>query len=163
MEKKIYIDGKEQGSIIFRRDGIYTIVEAEISAQEKLMRLYIQGNGKTCGLGIMEPRGKKAVLKRRYSKIELKKLPAEIESAVAVPFDKKPPPLEKTEKIIKPTPKRQEIKKENGKNMWITENGNLFLVTEDGKFLAIPADLRKEVPGIRLKYYKNRQYMLFRY
>lgn len=163
MEKKIYIDGKEQGSIIFRRDGIYTIVEAEISAQEKLMRLYLQGDGKTCGLGIMEPRGKKAVFKRRYSKMELKKFPTEIERAVAVPFDKNPPEPAKAEKIIKAIPKKQEIKKENGKNIWITENGNLFFVTEDGKFLAIPADLRKEVPGIRLKYYKNRQYMLFRY
>lgn len=163
MEKKIYIDGREQGTVSFKKDGIYTVVEAEILSQEKLMRLYVQGCGKICPLGIMEPKGDKAVFRKRYSRIEAGKLPQKIEKAVAAAFDQSAPQISRPEKNTKSVPEKRENCTQRGIIPWVWENGNLFYVTESDKYLAFPADLRKEVPGIRLKYYKNQQYMLFRY
>ncbi len=163
MEKKIYIDGREQGIVSFKKEGIYTVIEAEIPSQKKLMRLYVQGCGKTCVLGIMEPKGDKAAFRKQYSRIEAGKLPAKIEKVVAAAFDEKPPRIEQPEKNIVAEVKTDKTYPKKEKNMWLWKNGNLFYVTETDKFLAFPSDLRKEVPGIRLKYYKNQQYMLFRY
>ncbi len=163
MEEKIFIDGEERGTLKIRSDGIYTVMEAEIFSNEELMRLYVQGDEKTFSLGIMEPKGKKAVLRKRLSKIEMKKFPQNIQRVIALPLGQHPAESEKAAKDIVQPAKRQEIRKESQKNYWIYKNGDLFFITEEGRFLAFPTELRKEVPGLRLKKYKNRQYMLFRY
>lgn len=161
MEKKIYIEGAERGSLFIEKEGMYTVLHGEISSDGELMRLYLQGGGEILPLGLMEPKGEKAVFRKRYSKMEMQKFPKKIEKALAVPYNQSPPMPEKSEKpkpqIIKiPEPQRKS-------EYWKEENGSLFFICAEGRFLALPAELRKKIPGLRLKKYKNRQYMLFRY
>ena len=75
MSIPIYINRKEAGTLTITRDGLYTVIEAEVSGGKGLVRLWAHGDGESAYLGVMEPRDGGLYLRRRLSRRELAAFP----------------------------------------------------------------------------------------
>lgn len=88
MDRPVYIDGKQCGSIKKYTDGLMTVFSARCSADPgRIVRLYVCGDGKSALLGTMRPDGDRLAITRRFSRAELKRLPENIEYAADRPLD----------------------------------------------------------------------------
>ena len=55
MEYPIVENGKENGRLMARQEGLYTVFEARLPSRPALTRLYLCGGGESRLLGVMEP------------------------------------------------------------------------------------------------------------
>ena len=133
-EAVIYADGQAAGTLRWRQEGLYTLFEGELPGLTGLRRLYLFGGGRRCCLGIMEPRSEGLLLRRRYSRMEAKRLPAPIAYAATEPQARPMPPA-----------------------------GACFLRVDGRRYLALPCALRADRPGLRLYRWAERNYLLFRW
>lgn len=155
--KYIITDGtRGVGTLSLRQDGLYTLLDASAEPREGLTRLYISGGGKSACLGLMVPEGRFVKLRRRLSKLELKNLPEKIELVSIRPPEKLPetsaPEKEPEEQPTAPAESWQPM-----------PDGSLVLKAAEGKFLALPAKLRRKPPGVRLYVINGHEYLLFRF
>lgn len=78
----IYINGTESGVLRITKDGLYTVLEAELPGDaERLVRLWAHGDGKSAYLGVMQPWSGGLWLRRKLSRRELAAFPDPIELA----------------------------------------------------------------------------------
>lgn len=139
------------GRLCLRRDGLYTLLEARAEAGGDITRLYVCGGGSCTCLGVMLPEGGRVTLRRRLSKLELRALPQPIEGVSIRPPEEKAPPS--------PAPAAEAAVAE-----WRPmPDGSLVRLESDGRYIALPAKLRRTVPGIRLTIINGREYLVFRY
>ena len=132
----IYREGRRVGTLRRYREGLYTVFEARLPAQEGLTRLYVFGGGRRFCLGVMEPGPAGLSLRRRYSRAELRRFPAAIAYAAlreeeAAPGEGETPP------------------------------GPRLMTLEGRLYLALPCALRSNRPGLRLHQENGREYLLF--
>lgn len=134
MNCKVYYNDLPCGTLSVCREGLYTVFTAECDFFPGILRLWLG----SYPLGVMERRGSVLSLRKRLSKAQLSAVPG-FEYAVLSPD--KP--------AAKPTV-----------SGWISR-GDGTLINDE--FIAIPAELRRTPPGIRLEVIAGRQYLLFRY
>ena len=132
----IYREGRRVGTLRRYSEGLYTVFEARLPPQEGLQRLYVFGGGRRFCLGVMEPGPEGLSLRRRYSRAELKRLPAPIAYAALRP-------------------------EEGAPTVGETPPGPRFLTLEGRLYLALPCALRYKRPGLRLYSENGREYLLF--
>lgn len=82
MELPLMIAGEERGSLRLTREGLYTVLEAELpGVTDRLVRLWAHGGGESAYLGVMQPRSGGLWLCRRLSRRELARFPEPVEFA----------------------------------------------------------------------------------
>lgn len=141
------------GTLTLRRDGLYTLVEAAAEPRGELTRLYIAGAGKSACLGLMKPEGGLVKLRRRLTRLELQALPERIETVSTCP----------PEELVKP-PATKKSQKAALENVWRQmPDGSLVMTAAEEKYIALPAKLRRTVPGVRLYVINGQEYLIFRY
>ncbi len=112
----VYIDGKECGSLKIYADGLMTVFEARCKAAAAgPVRLYLYGGGKRALLGTVQPKDGGMAIVRRFSRLELQRLPDRVEYAADRPL-----PCTKS-----------------GDTLW--RRGKMGCLLSDG-LIAIPAD-----------------------
>ncbi len=174
MDIPILIDGEKAGELRIGREGLYTLFEARLPPAEGLTRLWVAGGGESACLGLMEPRPEGRCLRRRYSGLELKKLPARIEYAcTAKPAPPAAPPAPGAEEAESPAPEegdtgppeaeRAEAPPEEAGLLWFSRpDGSLCAFDGVHTLLALPARLRRVPAGVRLLRIGEREYLVFR-
>jgi len=80
MTISVYINQELAGTLTVTRDGLYTVLEAEVPHGGGLVRLWAHGGGKSAYLGVMQPWNGGLWLRRRLSRRELAAFPDPIES-----------------------------------------------------------------------------------
>lgn len=150
-------DKRGVGTLRAWQDGLYTLLEASAEPQEGLTRLYVSGGGKSTCIGLMVPEGGLLKLRRRLSKLEMRKLP-HIETVSTCP-------PEKAARAEPPAPeKKPEEQPAAPAEVWRPmPDGSLVLTTAEGRFLALPAKLRRKPPGVRLYVINDQEYLLFHF
>ena len=160
MDMKEYIisDGERSiGRLSIRPDGLYTVLEARAEDSGELTRLYISGGGKCRCLGVMLPEDGALTLRRRLSRLELLALPQPVEGVYTRPPEEKPPHIIAPEEKSPPPPTPEAAQ-------WRPAgDGSLIRLEPEGRYIALPAKLRRAVPGIRLTTINGREYLVFRY
>lgn len=126
------------GTLKVNREGLYTVFSAESELRNGILRLWLG----TYSLGVMQPSGGKLTLCRRLTKAQLAAVPS---------FDRAVLSHEKPAH----TPFCQP-----SSSVW-SARGDGTLISDS--FIAIPAELRRVPPGVRLETIDGRQYLLFRY
>ena len=116
MELTIYENSAPVGTLRIFPQGLYTVFEAHLPAKPPLpkggcpsahtgaegvpqtegvaplTRLWLADeSGAAAPLGLMEPRGEERVLRRRFTRLELRRLPARPARALALPDGERPP------------------------------------------------------------------------
>ena len=164
----IILGGERRGVVESRREGAYTVFEARCEARPGLLRLYLHGERKSAYLGLMCPQDGELRLRRRLSRAELREFPAEIICA-----SDSPEPPEGPHRVFPAAPaankagtKDAAAKEAAAKEIaaapeeW-TERSDGSLVS--GRLVALPCELRRSVPGVKLIERGGRTYMVFRY
>lgn len=159
-QEHIISDGERGvGRLRLRRDGLYTLLEASAEAGGDITRLYVCGGGKCVCLGVMLPEEGGVTLRRRLSKLELRALPQPIEGVFTRPPEEKAPPSPAPAPEEKAPPSPAPAVAE-----WRPmPDGSLVRLGSDGRYIALPAKLRRPVPGIRLTLIEGKEYLVFRY
>ena len=157
-----YIYSKRQrcGRLETHNEGLYTAFEARVSEAEGLMRLWFKSRGRIFPLGVMKPCGSSAYLKRRFSRLQMQAFPGLPEEAYIMPAD------EKTVSAVSAaaeTEVRTAAEAGTSAEKRSFSDGSILISDSSGKWLALPAELRKKVPGLRLRKIGGREYILFRY
>lgn len=149
MDYPVIIDGKRVGVLHTRKNGLMTEFECALDIPEKLIRLWLIGDGAYC-LGVMEPRGGRMYLRRSLSRRELERLPRSISHV----SDR-----QETGAVYE-APKT--VSRE-GERVWQEDKeGVLTCNTGNGIAVAIPAELKKGSPGYdRLVTINGKTYLLF--
>lgn len=131
MKFPVYIENSVCGELELYTEGLYTVFEAEVQDADKLLRLYLAGEGSCCPLGLMKPEGERAVLKRRLSRLEVKKLPEKIERAFVLDAAKSPDEV-KADGVEKPesgqpeqSKKPEEKQPAQAENSAVKKNGEV--------------------------------------
>ena len=164
----IYEDGRPAGTLHRRQEGLYTVFEAALPWRAALTRLWVFGGGARFCLGVMEPRPDGLYLRRRYSRAELRKLPAPIEYAAteeapALRAGEKCPAASEEQAVSQSVPGPQEqAARQDGVSRDPAAAGPLVLSLGGARYLALPCRLRRPRPGLRLYTLAGRQYLLFR-
>ena len=112
MELPIYENSAPVGTLQIFPQGLYTVFEARLPALASpsgggvcgvsrppqtegvapLTRLWLADeSGAAAPLGLLEPRGEERVLRRRFTRLELSRLPARPTQALALPDGERPP------------------------------------------------------------------------
>lgn len=157
MEYPLYIEGERRGTLKVERQGLFTLFEAVCPEGGGLVRLSVYGGGREGYLGLMEPCGEGARLRRSLSREAMKGFPERIERAAEAGLSQeeaKPP----REASPSPAPAAEE-----GLIWYSRPDGTLTAFDGQGSLVAIPADLRHSAPGIVLKRIGSRNYLVFRY
>ena len=158
MEYPIYIEGQQRGSLKSSQAGLYTLLEAELPGlQEGLYRLWLHGGGECSYFGLLQPWSGGMYLRRRLSRTELARLPGHIDYASdrAAAVEKAPP--------APSLPSRAEPPAEAGLEWLSRPDGSLVAFEGQDTLLALPARLRRAVPGVDIRRIAGRDYMVFRY
>lgn len=168
MEYPLIIGGERRGTLRRETEGLYTVFEAELkNLHEGMYRIWLWGGGERAYLGLMQPWSGGLYLRRRLSRTELRSFPRNIEYASdeGEPRDANKECLEKPEEETAaacpwpaPTPEKA------GELLWFRRcDGSM--VSHDGisSLLALPASLRRSVPGTVLREIEGKEYLLFRY
>lgn len=162
MNYPILLSGYRAGKLNMSRDGLYTLFQARIPGVGGLYRLWLQGEGRSAALGLMTPGAGGLMLRRRMSRLEMEKLPGKIERVLALPPDGKPEAAE-PKKAAEP-PEAGPPEPARPGLIWQSHSDG-SLTARDGKqkLLALPAALRRAVPGVQLREIEGRSYLIFRY
>lgn len=153
MEYPLMLEGKRAGTVAVRREGLFTVFEAQCSVQRELLRLSVYGQGREGYLGIMEPRNGGLFLRRKLSRTQMKCFPERIEYAAPAGLAPKEP---------RPTAK-QPSGEARGLCWQKFSDGSLVCRDGRGFIIALPAKLRAPAPGAVLREIEGQLYMLFRY
>ena len=147
MEFSVYDGRNAIGRMRVYREGLMTVFDARIRPRKELCRLWLVGREGSAYLGVPAPCGRVFRLVRRFSRQELAKLPAQL----LYVSTEKPAPAPDAPAAVPP---RAE---------WMPAGmGTLTVHREDGDYIAIPAALRRIVPGIRVEEIDGMTYMIFR-
>ncbi len=146
----------EEGWLRLERAGLYTLLEARLPASGQLTRLWAVGRGgDRAYLGLLVPEGDGLYLRRRLSAAEMKKFPAELAYASTRE------PEAETAAETGPEPEPEEAG-EDGLLWFARPDGSLTAFNGRGILLALPAQLRRTPPGVRLARIEGRDYLIFR-
>ena len=108
MELPVYIDGKEEGVLRVEQKGTYTIMTADLRDVGRVVRLTLYGEHAAGYLGVPEPANGRQHLTRRFSPLDMARMPQEPKYAADRPLEKPaallPPPPEVTHKSRPPKP-----------------------------------------------------------
>ena len=158
MEVPVLIDGREAGRLRIARDGLYTVLEAELPGRAgEIVRLWVHGGGKSAYLGVMQPWSRGLWLRRRLSRAELREFPDPIEYAAdrageaAEAHAEKPPAP-----AAAPEP-------EQGLLWTRRPDGTLTAFDGVSRLLALPAKLRTPNPRAVERVIEGQKYLVFRY
>ncbi len=134
----VYIDGKNCGKLDIQQDGLMTVFAVQCGIKtNKIVRLYLYGDGKSSLLGTMQPAGEGLGIVRRFSRVEMKKLPQNIEYAADRPIP------------------------ESGGSDTLWRRGKMGCLISDG-LIAIPADeTRLGRVSDKLRRIEGRAYLIF--
>lgn len=134
----VYIDGKNCGKLDIHQDGLMTVFAVQCGIKtNKIVRLYLYGDGKSSLLGTMQPAGEGLGIVRRFSRVEMKKLPQNIEYAADRPIP------------------------ESGGSDTLWRRGKMGCLISDG-LIAIPADeTRLGRVSDKLRRIEGRAYLIF--
>ena len=134
----VYIDGRNCGKLDIHQDGLMTVFAVQCGIKtNKIVRLYLYGDGKSSLLGTMQPAGEGLGIVRRFSRAEMKKLPENIEYAADRP-----------------------IREETGNNI-LWRRGRMGCLVSDG-LIAIPADAAQlGRVSDKLRIIEGRTYLIF--
>lgn len=166
MEYPLYIRGQRRGELSVERDGLFTALEIWAESMEGMLRVSVYGEGREGYLGILQPRCGKLWLRKKLSRREMAALPEKIEYAAEAGLKRpgeaaaapEPPAKEK------PTASPASHAEQEDELLWFTRpDGTLRAFDGKHTIVAIPAKLRREIPGAVLKRIGGREYMLFRY
>lgn len=183
MEYPVYVPGMPDGVLLVTKDGLYTVFEARLPFSPQLLRLWLHGGGESACLGVLEPRGQELYLRRRLSRRQLDKLPANIEYATNSAPEEKPEeepaekvPEEESPAVEAPPTELAEAGERELAEPEIPDEGELegllwfsrpdgSLSAFDGKssLVALPSRLRSPAPAARILRWQGREYMVFRY
>lgn len=143
-EYPVYINGSNCGSLTVFKDGLLTCLEAKCAKHEGLIRLYVFGGGKSAYLGIMEPKTDCLMLKKCFSRNDMRGFPAEIEYAADSAI------------------KKEEPETDDGLLWFSTPQGTLTTFDGAQSLVAIPADNAKlsHISGL-LRVINGREYIVF--
>ena len=98
MELPIYIDGNEEGVLRIEQKGTYTVMTADLRDMGHVVRLTLYGEHGAGYLGVPEPVGGRQRLTRRFSSLDMARMPQEPKYAADRPLEKPaallPPPPE---------------------------------------------------------------------
>lgn len=162
MNYPIFLSGRQVGKLNVSRDGLYTLFQARLPGISGLYRLWLQGSGETAALGLLAPGPGGLVFRRRMSRLEMKNLPGKFERALVLRPDIKPK-AERPKKTVE-KPAEAEGKAEPPGLTWQSlPDGSLTAGDGERRLVALPAALRRETRGVRLKEIEGRLYMIFRY
>lgn len=126
------------GTLKVHREGLYTVFSAESELRGGVLRLWLG----TYSLGVMQPSGGKLTLCRRLTKAQLAAVPSFDRAVLSHERPAAAPALQFAPSKWQPR-----------------SDGTLI----SDSFIAIPAELRRVPPGVRLETIDGRQYLLFRY
>ncbi len=93
MELSIQENGRPAGRLCVSARGLYTLFEARVEGEGggAFSRLWLAGEkGESASLGLLEPRRGLRVLRRSFSRLELRSLPSPIRSAFVLPAEERP-------------------------------------------------------------------------
>ena len=156
----IYSKGQRCGRLETYNEGLYTVFEARVSEADGLLRLWFKSSGGIFPLGVMKPCGSSAYIKKKFTRMQMRAWPGKPEEAYILPADEKPLPAVSADSIrlFKTAAENETASTERE-----FKDGSIFISDGSGKWLALPAELRKKVPGLRLRKIGGREYILFRY
>lgn len=145
MDYPIYIDGTECGVLTVEKNGLYTSFSADCGICEKLVRLYIYGEGKPTALGTLYPKDGRLQLNKRFSRMEMQYFPKNIEYAANAK-------IEKT---------AEESNCAENDMIWFrTENGSLTAFDGEKSLTAIPCS--DTLKGGRIVKIEGKSYIVFK-
>ena len=182
MEIPVYLNGEAAGTLRVSREGLYTVLEAEVPGQDGPVRLWVHGGGKSAYLGVMQPVGGGLSLRRRCSRRELSAFPEPMEFASDTERDE----AEKTdaeaaaEENAETAAACEERTAQNPETDYRAcpwpaeppEEGLLWYRRTDGSLVAfdgisslvaIPSALRGGVPQGAERMIEGKKYLVFRY
>lgn len=169
MDLPLLIDGERLGFVNVWTEGLFTVFDARCQHREGLFRLSVYGQGKEGYLGVMQPGKGGLYLRRRLSRHDMSAFPESMEYASASGIK---PHLSSTEGDNEKVLEEQVAFVGNDSSFAEAEDELIWfrrpdgsLVCHDGKssIVALPASLRREIPGAVLRYIDGGLYMLFRY
>lgn len=170
MEYPLLINGERAGSLSVTREGLYTLMEAWTDKCGELTRVWIHGGGRQQYLGVMQPWSGGLYLKRKLSRRELESFPTVIEFASDDGGDASGELQASSERAEPaPAPVRSESaqpprRAESGELLWFRrEDGSLTAFDGHVSLVALPAKLRRRVPGADLRRIDGVDYMVFHY
>ena len=156
MEVPVLIDCREAGRLRIARDGLYTVLEAELPGRAgEIVRLWVHGGGKRAYLGVMQPWSRGLWLRRRLSRAELREFPDPIEYAA----DRAGAASE----AEIPAPSLPESEPEEGLLWTRRPDGSLTAFDGVSRLLALPAKLRTPNPRAVERVIEGQKYLVFRY
>lgn len=179
MEHPLLLGGKRAGTLSETQSGLYTLYEARLeNTQERLVRLWLHGKEGSAYLGLMEPEDGALVLKRRLTALERRGFPKEIlcasdeegfHNAIGKPAETRETqetvslhnsrPVSDARSCPWPAP----VPTEAGELLWLLcADGSLTAFDGVSNLIALPARLRRPIPGGVLRQIEGRDYLIFR-
>ncbi|MBQ3011383.1 MAG: hypothetical protein IJD81_09360 [Oscillospiraceae bacterium] len=145
----IVIDGRECGTVRFRREGAYVVCRGQADHTGEMVRLWVYGNGTPGYLGVLIPDGQKtASIRKKFSLAEFSRLPSPMEYCAA----------EESRKAVPAAPTRE------ADILWYAV-GDGTLIRSDGKcrYMAFPAEAVRLPRGTQclLRTIEGRDYVIF--
>ena len=146
----ILINGKQWGTMRFRREGAYMVCFGQTKFAGDMLRLWVYGNGEPAYLGVLIPDGQGgSSLRKKFSLSDYSRLPHPMEYCG-------------TEKEKRPMPYSEETEEDV---IWYAV-GDGTLVRREGshQYMAFPAE-EVRLPrggGFLLRRIEGRQYVVFR-
>jgi hypothetical protein len=184
MDIPIIIGEEEAGQLRVTREGLYTVLEAELGGAEGLVRLWAHGEGGSAYLGLMQPRDGGLWFSRRLSRRELEGFPDPIEYVSdredkpvgeAEPVEEEPETAAAALETEEETDDSQTPGTDARSCPWPAEpaeegllwysRGDGTLVSFDGisSLVAFPAQLRKADDRAAVRVIEGKKYLVFRY
>ncbi|MGI5977833.1 MAG: hypothetical protein ACOX68_09080 [Candidatus Limivicinus sp.] len=186
MDYPLIISGSTCGELKVRKEGLFTVFEASAPYRDELLRISVYGDGREACLGLMEPRGNKLYIRRKLSRLDMQDFPRNIEyaaprgllpecsaaddeagdDALSRETDINIIPAAADEPEEEPEAKSDGVTSDDSgsEQLWFSQgDGTLFGTADGQRYIALPAQLRKNTAGPRLKNICGRIYMLFKY
>ena len=154
MDYDVKFNGVTVGTLTVETEGLMTVFEARTRRLEGIQRLWAAGEDKSVCLGVLMPESDGMHLHREKSRRDMAELPAKILCVSASP--ERPAPLRP------PKPENAKMPPENELSWQPSAMGTLTAIHEGVICTAIPAMLRRKIPGVRLETIGGREYIIFR-
>lgn len=156
MEYPLIISGERAGTLSVAQEGLFTVFEAQCSFRRELTRISVYGQGREGYLGIMQPWSGGLYLKRKFSRGQMKGFPETIEYAAPAGMNVK-------KENAKAAAEHKKESEEEALCWYRMCDGSLIRRDGNSIIVALPARLRRHIPGTVLREIDGRLYMLFRY
>lgn len=145
----VILSGTEVGRAEISKKGLYTVIDVDIENIDRILRLYVYGDGKCEYLGIPYPVGDRLKLSKKLSPSDMLSMPEEIRYI-----------SDCSEQIS--DSRRSDDK--NAERSWIKMNGGALLCNDgDSKLIALPCRSDADIKHCRTERINGGIYMIFRY